>query len=258
MLSALDCIQYSARKSTTLPLSVGFSTRPQKQPYMLTVSKMAALASPLLFHHHSSRRPNAKPSQYRERQPAHLHSTYKHYWQVKPISRTTFCLGALVTGYSTDVIQALYINNDINQTMTSLATTMGNHIRLKGAFRCIRHDTSMVTFIHFRWLWLILPFFLEALTSVTRIATIILSAVRAVPKWKSSALAPMFHGVHIDITKFACVENNEGMETFTEHSQAVLIMENGRAALRSIPNLHGAEPLLLMKDVVSRQDGSLS
>jgi hypothetical protein len=166
--------------------------------------------------------------------------------------------GSPVMEYSTDVIQALYTNNDINQTMTNLATTMGNHIRLKGASYASGTTDAMVTFIHVRWLWLILPFSLEALTLVTLIATVILSAVRAVPIWKSSALAPMFHGVHVDITKSARVENNEEMETFAEHSQAVLVTENGRTALRSIPNLHDAKPLLPMKNVVTRQDGSLS
>jgi hypothetical protein len=166
--------------------------------------------------------------------------------------------GAPLTGYSTDVIQALYTNNDINRTMTNLATTMGNHIRLKGASYALGTTEVMRTFIHVRWWWLILPFSLEALTLVTLVATVILSAVRAVPIWKSSALAPIFHGVHIDITKYARVENNEEMETFAEHSKAVLVTKDGRTALRPIPNLHDAEPLLPVKNVVTRQDGSLS
>jgi hypothetical protein len=95
-------------------------------------------------------------------------------------------------------------------------------------------------------------FSLEALTLVTLIATVILSAVRAIPIWKSSALAPIFHGVHVDITKSARVEKNEEMETFAEHSQAVLVTENGRTALRSIPNLCDAKPLLPVKNVVTR------
>jgi hypothetical protein len=160
--------------------------------------------------------------------------------------------GSPVVGYSTDVIQALYTNNDINQTMTNLATTMGNHIRLKGASYVSGTTDAMVTFIHVRWLWLILPFSLEALTLVTLIATVILSSVRAVPIWKSSALAPMFHGAYVDITKSARVENNEEMETFAEHARAVLVTEKGRTALRSIPNLHDAKPLLPMKNVVTR------
>jgi hypothetical protein len=135
--------------------------------------------------------------------------------------------GAPLTGHSTDIIQALYTNNDINQTMMNLATTMGNHIRLKGASYASGTTETTVTFIHVRWLWLILPFSLEALTLVTLIATVILSAVRAVPIWKSSALAPMFHGVHVDITKSVRVKNNEEVETFVEHLQAVLVMENG-------------------------------
>ena len=68
----------------------------------------------------------------------------------------------------------------------------------------------------------------------------------------------MFHGVHVDITKSARVENTEEMEAFAEHSQAVLVTEKGRTALRSIPNLHDAEPLLPMKNVVTGQDGSPS
>jgi hypothetical protein len=149
--------------------------------------------------------------------------------------------GSPVVGYSTDVIQALYTNNDINQTMTNLATAMGNHIRLKGASYASGTTDAMVTFIHVRWLWLILPFSLEALTLVTLIGTIILSAVRTVPIWKSSALAPMFHGVHVDITKSARVENTEEMETFAEHSQAVLVTEKGRTVLKSTPNFHDAK-----------------
>ena|SRR2546423_15085265 len=142
--------------------------------------------------------------------------------------------------------------------MVNLVTTMGNHIRLKGASYASGTTDAMVTFIHVRWLWLILPFSLEALTLVTLITTVILSAVRAVPIWKSSTLAPMFHGWHVDITKSTRVESNEEMETFAEHSQVVLVTEKGRTALRSIPSLHDAEPLLPTKNVVTRQDGSPS
>jgi hypothetical protein len=164
--------------------------------------------------------------------------------------------------YSTDVIQALYTNNDINQTMTNLATAMGNHIRLKGASYASGTTDAMVTFIHVRWLWLILPFSLEALTLITLIATVILSAVRAVPIWKSSALAPMFHGVHVDITKSARVENTE--ETLKRWRPSLSIhrsclsRKREEPYLRSIPNLHDAEPLLPMKSVVTGQDGSPS
>jgi hypothetical protein len=52
--------------------------------------------------------------------------------------------------------------------------------------------------------------------------------------------------------------HNEEMEAFAEHSQAALVIENGRTALRSIPNLRDAEPLLPVQNVVTRQDGSLS
>ena len=139
--------------------------------------------------------------------------------------------------------------------MVNLVTTMGNHIRLKGASYASGTTDAMVTFIHVRWLWQILPFSLEALTLVTLITTVILSAV---PIWKSSALAPMFHGVHVDITKSTRVEAMKRWRPSPSIHRSCFVTEKGRTALRSIPSLHDAEPLLPTKNVVTRQDGSPS
>ena len=87
----------------------------------------------------------------------------------------------------------------------------------------------------------------EALTLVTLIATVILSAVRAVLIWEVFTTGANVSRVHDDITKYTRWENNEEMETFAEHSQAVFVTKTGRTALRSIPNLRDAEPLLPMK-----------
>lgn len=158
--------------------------------------------------------------------------------------RDYLVFGATVTGYSSDVLQALYNNPDVNQTITNLATSMGNHVRLTGGSSASGTTEAMETYIHVRWSWLILPFSLEALTLLTLIATAILSAGRGIPIWKSSALAPMFHGVTIDGLKSALLENNEEMEKLAEDLQVALAMDNGRTKLKSIPDVHDSEPLL--------------
>jgi hypothetical protein len=76
----------------------------------------------------------------------------------------------------------------------------------EGSLICLRHDRSYGDIYPRSMVVVDSTFSLEALTLVTLIATVILSAVRAIPIWKSSALAPMFHGVHVDITKSARVE----------------------------------------------------
>ena len=166
--------------------------------------------------------------------------------------------GAPITGYSSDVLQALYNNPDINQTIANLATSMGNHIRLKGVSYASGTTEAMVTYIHVRWLWLILPFSLEALTLLTLITTTVLSAGRGIPIWKSSALAPMFHGLNIHGLKSRRVENNEEMEKVAEDLRVVLVREDGTTKLKPLPDVHDEEPLLPLTRVAKHREGSPS
>ena len=166
--------------------------------------------------------------------------------------------GAPITGYSSDFLQALYNNPDINQTIANLATSMGNHIRLKGVSYASGTTEAMATYIHVRWLWLILPFSLEALTLLTLVTTTILSAGRGIPIWKSSALATMFHGLPIHGLKSERLENNEEMEKLAKDLHVILIKDNGTTVLKALPGVHDAEPLLPLRRVVKHREGSPS
>jgi hypothetical protein len=159
--------------------------------------------------------------------------------------------GPFVFSYSSDTLQALYENPDINQTITNLATSMGNYIRLKGSSSTSGTTETMETYIHVRWLWLVLPFSLEALALLTLIATAILSSSRGIPIWKCSVLAPMFHGVAIDSLEPARLESNEEMEKLAEDLQVALDTDNGRTTLKSIPDAHDSGPLLPQRNITT-------
>jgi hypothetical protein len=153
--------------------------------------------------------------------------------------------------YSSDMLQALYNNPDINQTITNLATSMGNYVRLKGGSFTSGTTEKMETYIHVRWLWLVLPFSLEALALLTLIATAILSNSRGIPIWKCSVLAPMFHGVAINDLEPARLESSEDMEKLAEDLEVALDTDNGRTTLKSIPDAHDSRPLLPQRSITT-------
>jgi len=159
--------------------------------------------------------------------------------------------GVPTFNFSSDTLQALFEGPGINQTITNLATSMGNYVRLQGGSSTFGTTETMETYIHVRWLWLVLPFSLEALALLTLIATAILSSNRGIPIWKCSVLAPMFHGVAINGLEPARLESNEDMEKLAEDLQVALDTDNGRTTLKSIPDAHDSGPLLSRRSITT-------
>lgn len=100
---------------------------------------------------------------------------------------------------TSDVLDAIYqlgdnTNGGENITMQALAMSMTHLLRTQktlanGTSTAKGLAWSSMTYVHVRWMWLILPAVLLALTLVFLIGTILMSAASGVAIWKSSTLA---------------------------------------------------------------------
>ncbi|MCJ1252085.1 hypothetical protein MMC30_009323 [Trapelia coarctata] len=99
--------------------------------------------------------------------------------------------------WDTDVVSAIFVNGamNVNQTMTSIATAMTNNMRQQSGTVIPGQATTPETYIHVRWLWLLLPLAMVILATVFLVLTIRQSQRWNIPSWRSSALATMIHGV---------------------------------------------------------------
>lgn len=100
-----------------------------------------------------------------------------------------------LTGYVT-IANALYHAENITDTVSNLARSMTNRVRL-GQNTTAVHGTTYndVTFIHVRWIWLSLPALVVLLANGLLLGSILLNRQRRVVLWKSSSLALLFHGL---------------------------------------------------------------
>jgi len=99
--------------------------------------------------------------------------------------------------WDTDVVNAIFVNGatNVNQTMANIATAMTNNMRRKSGTVVLGQALTSETYIHVRWLWLLLPLAMMILATVFLVLTIQQSHRWGIPSWRSSALAVMVHGV---------------------------------------------------------------
>ena len=99
--------------------------------------------------------------------------------------------------WTTDVINAIFVNGatNVNRTMINIATAMTNNMRRKSGTPVLGQALTPETYIHVRWLWLLLPLAMVILATVFLALTIQQSHRSGIPSWRSSALAVMVHGV---------------------------------------------------------------
>ena len=121
---------------------------------------------------------------------------------------------ASTAAYSNDIIGALFIAQNTSQShstpinplpglealMKVVATSMTNNIRNNGngtgsALGKVWITTSIV---HVRWIWLTVPLLLNLAAFVFIVATMRHSQASQTPIWKSSAIAPILHGLSAD------------------------------------------------------------
>ena len=100
-----------------------------------------------------------------------------------------------LTGY-VNIANALYHAPNITDTVSRIATSMTNRVRL-GQNATAAHGITYqdVTFIHVRWIWLSLPALVVLLANALLLVSILLNGQRRTVLWKSSSLALLFHGL---------------------------------------------------------------
>lgn len=111
--------------------------------------------------------------------------------------------GIDVTGgsqWDNDVVHGIFQQGASNfpTTMANLATAMTNAMRTISGDAAIGTASENVSYIHVRWVWLLLPLVMMVLASLLLGLTVWQSHRYRVPKWRSSALAVMEHGVQRD------------------------------------------------------------
>ena len=115
-------------------------------------------------------------------------------------SRFTAQGGVDVTGnpnWGGDLLEGVFLqgNQSYFTTIDNLATSLTNAMRTVGEARIADIATQDVTFIHVRWLWLLLPLAMLMLAAVLLLATIWQNRQLQVPAFRNSALAIMDHGI---------------------------------------------------------------
>ncbi len=89
--------------------------------------------------------------------------------------------------------RALYMQSNMSQTFTNIATSMTNRIREDAngtqVFGTSYHEEI---YIHVSWPWLILPGVVVLMSVVLLVASIVLSRGDKHGLWKSTTLAPLF------------------------------------------------------------------
>ena len=107
------------------------------------------------------------------------------------------------SGFSSDVIQALYNTDNLTARLDNLAVSMSNNIRQQNdSVASPSYGTAWKgeTYVSVRWAWLSFPISVAGLALAFLVSTIIETAHRDILVWKSSNLALLFHGQDLDLT----------------------------------------------------------
>ena len=99
--------------------------------------------------------------------------------------------------FESDVDSGFYWNGPhaISTTMSNIADAITNAIRGLSDQRYQGTASSMESYIHVSWLWLLLPLIMLILAVIFLVLTARRCRVDGVPHWRTSALAVMEHGV---------------------------------------------------------------
>lgn len=87
----------------------------------------------------------------------------------------------------------LLANKDLKSMAEGIAASLTNYgLRKSNATVAGRAFTNEI-YVHVRWVWIILPAFLEVATLILFLATVVQSHRAGLPTWKSSVLAVFYH-----------------------------------------------------------------
>jgi hypothetical protein len=99
------------------------------------------------------------------------------------------------TLFSSNVMQALYEAEDLGALMETVAVSLTDYIRNISSTPQYGTVWGEETYVHIRWLWLILPMTLAPMSLFFLLSAIWISSQGNVKVWKSSILATIFHGL---------------------------------------------------------------
>ncbi|KAJ5666819.1 hypothetical protein N7462_011228 [Penicillium macrosclerotiorum] len=184
-------------------------------------------------------------------QKPHKHPEYCTY-NVNWLSRVAMAnsVGPLLKGYgslfggyrpdwSSDSIEAAYgvegNYNDIASMFSSLASSLTVNARSKICDATVNGTAwTVVSFVHVRWLWLILPAALVALSGVFLVITILHTQNQYI--WKSSPLALLFSDLAIDDPMpMRSDPTLKGMEDTSRRMEVLLETSHEGVKLKAIP-----------------------
>lgn len=99
--------------------------------------------------------------------------------------------------FSSDILETMFHNgpNRIPESMRNVARAMTNNMRRKSTLTAPGSAVILETYIHVRWLWLLLPEIMVLASAVFLTLTVLQSKCWNVPTWRSSALAVMVHRI---------------------------------------------------------------
>ena len=87
---------------------------------------------------------------------------------------------------------------------------------------------SVSTFVQARWAWAVLPVALLAITMAFVLATVLLSARKGIPMWKSSSLVSLLHGLDEATSQAITATRLDDMETNTKAYLMAMTVEHKR------------------------------
>ena len=105
--------------------------------------------------------------------------------------------------FSSDIIHAFFEADDISERIDNLAVSMSNNIRQQNSsgsnpFQGTAWGSQ--TYVHVRWAWLAYPLTVLSISLISLALTIFQTDRFEVNVWKSSTLALLFHGQHIQLS----------------------------------------------------------
>ena len=128
--------------------------------------------------------------------------------------------------YTSDIMQALYMTDDLGQLMDNVAASITNHMRNISSEPALGKVWAIQTYVHVRWIWLVLPMALAPASLLFLLTAIWSSKRKGVQVWKSSALADIFHGLEspVDVRN---VDQQSDMEHVSKEVFVRLQQTNG-------------------------------
>jgi hypothetical protein len=114
--------------------------------------------------------------------------------------------------HSSDAMAALFQTSDLGQLMDTVAESLTNFIRNSSSVPYVGTAWDTESYVHVRWIWLILPVALAPMSLVFLLYAIWMSSHRELKVWKSSSLASIFHGLERPVVDAGNVERESEMD----------------------------------------------